>query len=85
MTMAVVGELSHSFVCMQTVCGLTNLQHLKLRNGYYPYKPADVGAMPAAVSRLQSLRSLQVTGHDTLRALPPELYTLTRCMLPATE
>jgi hypothetical protein len=39
---------------------------------------AGLPAIPPAVSRLQSLRSLRLPKHSALHTLPPELFTLTR-------
>ena len=39
---------------------------------------AGLPAIPPAVSRLQSLRSLRLPQHEALRKLPPELFTLSR-------
>ena len=39
---------------------------------------AGLPAIPPAVSRLQSLRSLRLLEHTALHTLPPELFTLSR-------
>ena len=39
---------------------------------------AGLPAIPPAVSRLQSLRSLRLPRHTALHTLPPELFTLSR-------
>jgi hypothetical protein len=75
------------------ICELTSLRHLtvaadteasvllcyEVEAGYADeIRLAGLPAIPPAVSRLQSLRSLRLPDHSALHTLPPELFTLSR-------
>lgn len=72
----------------QLLCELTNLRHLAVAvSSHYasilpPGVPILVGLaeIPAAVAALRSLQTLWMPRHGGLRILPPELFTLTRCV-----
>ena len=72
--------------CLQLLCGLTNLHHLTLATGEQKASGASLWGIPAAVSQLQLLRSLRLTGHthmhmfmhSQLGVLPPEIFLLGR-------
>jgi hypothetical protein len=63
---------------MQVLCGLTSLQQVEVLACGCDTHAKALAVIPAAKSPLQSLRSLQSSGHDMLRALPPELHSLIR-------
>ena len=73
-------------LCRQVLCGLTNLHHLTLAIGTESDFGASLQGIPAAVSQLQLLRSLRLTGHthmhmDThsdMGVLSRELFLLGR-------
>jgi hypothetical protein len=72
-------RLSFETVTAQMLCELRHLHHLTIyaaraNDGH----PGGLTNIPAAVSRLQSLRSLELYGHEALLSLPEELFRLTR-------
>jgi hypothetical protein len=67
----------------QVLCNLTNLRQLtvvaKPEDDAYIVEPLPgLDTIPPTVSQLRFLRSLRLLGHEALRTLPAELFTLSR-------
>lgn len=83
-----IEEWVHSGLLMspsiaQVLCNLTNLRQLtvvaKPEDDAYIVEPLPgLDTIPPTVSRLRLLRSLRLLGHEALRTLPAELFTLSR-------